>query len=260
MSTTSAPVALITGASSGIGATFARHLARRGYELILVARRADKLNELARDLPVHCEIVLADLAADDGVAAVAGVIRNCTRLELLVNNAGFGTLGRFWETEAAGQDAMHRVHVLAVVNLTRAALEGMTARNRGGVINVASVAAFSINEGNVSYCATKTWMNSFTEGLALELKGVNSQVKVQTLCPGFTITEFHDTLGVDRRGIPDWLWMKADFVVETSLRGLDRGKVIVVPGWIYQTIVAFLAPMPFAIRRHLRRPFRDRRV
>jgi short-subunit dehydrogenase len=260
MATGVRPVAMITGASSGIGATFAKQLAARGFDLILVARRADKLTELAGRLPVSCEIVIADLATDAGVAATEAAIRNCPRLEVLVNNAGFGSLGRFWLTDLDGQDAMHRVHVLATMRLTRAALEGMTARDKGGIINVSSVAAFSINEGNVSYCSTKAWMNSFTEGLALELAGANSRVRVQALCPGFTITEFHDTLGVDRRGIPAFLWMKVDDVVARSLRGLDRGEVLVVPGWIYRTIVAFMEVMPFAIRRHIRRPFRDRRV
>ena len=254
------PVALITGASSGIGATFARHLAARGFDLILVARRTEKLAELARELKVACELVTADLGTDAGVDRVVEVIHGCARLELLINNAGFGSLGRFWTAEASGQAAMHRVHVLATVRLTHAALGGMVARNKGGVINVSSVAAFSINEGNVSYCSTKAWMNSFTEGLALELSGSESAVKVQALCPGFTYTEFHDTLGVDRKGIPDFLWMSADFIVETSLNGLDKGKVIVVPGWIYRTLVTFLRPMPYAIRRHLKRPFKDRRV
>lgn len=260
MASLARPVALITGASSGIGATFARHLAARGFDLILVARRTEKLQALASELRVHSDLVTADLATDDGVAKVVEVIRNCQRLELLVNNAGFGSLGRFWSADPASQEAMHRVHVLATVRLTHAALAGMTARNKGGVINVSSVAAFSINEGNVSYCSTKAWMNSFTEGLALELRGAQSAVKVQALCPGFTITEFHDTLGVDRKGIPGFLWMTADFIVETSLKGLDKGKVIVVPGWIYRTIVTFLRPLPYSIRRHLRRPFRDRRV
>lgn len=260
MASLARPVALITGASSGIGATFARHLAARGFDLILVARRTEKLQALAGELRVHADLVTADLATDDGVAKVVEVIRNCPRLELLVNNAGFGSLGRFWAADSASQEAMHRVHVLATVRLTHAALAGMTARNKGGVINVSSVAAFSINEGNVSYCSTKAWMNSFTEGLALELRGAKSAVKVQALCPGFTITEFHDTLGVDRKGIPDFLWMTADFIVETSLKGLDKGKVIVVPCWIYRTIVTFLRPLPYSIRRHLRRPFRDRRV
>ena len=260
MASPARPVALITGASSGIGATFARHLAARGFDLILVARRTEKLQALASELPVHSDLVTADLATDDGVAKVVEVIHNCPHVELLVNNAGFGSLGRFWLADPASQEAMHRVHVLATVRLTHAALAAMTARNKGGVINVSSVAAFSINEGNVSYCATKAWMNSFTEGLALELRGAQSAVKVQALCPGFTITEFHDTLGVDRKGIPGFLWMTADFIVQTSLKGLDKGKVIVVPGWIYRTIVTFLRPLPYSIRRHLRRPFRDRRV
>lgn len=126
------PVALITGASSGIGATFARHLAGRGFDLILVARRTDKLEDLARELRVNSQLVKADLATDEGVQAVVDVIRATERLELLVNNAGFGTLGRFWTSDPSGQEAMHRVHVLATVRLTHAALGGMVARNKAG--------------------------------------------------------------------------------------------------------------------------------
>jgi short-subunit dehydrogenase len=143
---------------------------------------------------------------------------------------------------------MHRVHVLAVVNLTRAALEGMTARNRGGVINVASVAAFSINEGNVSYCATKAWMNAFTEGLFLELAGMRSCVTVQALCPGFTYSEFHDVIGASRDPIPKWLWMKADDVVDASLAGLRRRKLFVIPGWQYRLFVALATKLPARMR------------
>jgi short-subunit dehydrogenase len=254
------PVALITGASSGIGETFARKLAARGYDLILVARRAERLEALAGTLPVSVQVVAADLVEEAGLVAVEAAIRACPRLELLVNNAGFGTLGYFWEADIAGQDQMHRLHVLATVRLTHAALQGMVARNKGGVINVSSVAAFSVNPGNVSYCATKAWMNNFTEGLDVELRSLHSPVRVQALCPGFTLTEFHKTLGVDRGGIPAWLWMKADDVVEASLRGLDRGKVVVVPGWPYKAVVTFLRYLPPWIRRRLKRPFKDRRV
>jgi short-subunit dehydrogenase len=253
------PVALITGASSGIGETFARTLAVRGYDLILVARRADRLQALAATLPASVQVVAADLALDEGLVAVEQAIGACPRLEMLVNNAGFGTLGYFWEADIAGQDQMHRVHILATVRLTHAALKGMVARGKGAVINVSSVAAFSVNPGNVSYCATKAWMNNFSEGLDLELRSLKSPVKVQALCPGFTLTEFHDTLGVDRGGIPGWLWMKAEDVVAASLKGLERGRVVVVPGWPYKAAVTFLRYLPPWIRRRVKRPFRDKR-
>src|ERR1035438_7070857 len=112
----------------------------------------------------------------------------------------------------------------------------------------------SQSPGNVSYCATKSWMNSFTEGIDLELRGTGSPVRVQALCPGFTVTGFHDTMGVDRKDIPAFLWMGADEVVETSLRALDRGTVIVIPGWKYKLAAAFLRHMPWAIRRRASRP------
>jgi short-subunit dehydrogenase len=146
------------------------------------------------------------------------------------------------------------------MRLTHAALRGMVPGRKGSIINVSSVAAFANSPGNVSYCATKAWMNVFTEGLAIELRGINSPVRVQALCPGFTITEFHDTLGVDRGNIPGWLWMKADDIVAASLRGLERGDIIVVPGWQYKVLVAFLNSIPASLRRRLGRPFPDKRV
>ena len=252
--------ALVTGASAGLGATFARKLAARGYDLILVARRSDRLELLARDLPTKSSVVVADLTTEAGLVAVEQAIRACDSLELLVNNAGFGTLGRYWETNFAAQQDMYRLHVFATVRLTRAALEGMTSRAKGAVINVSSVAAFAHSAGNVSYCSTKAWMNSFSEGLDIELRSVGSPVQVQALCPGFTVTEFHDTLGIDRKLIPGWLWMKADDVVEESLRALGKRKVIVIPGWRYKATVAIMRHLPWSIRRRTGRPGKDSRV
>jgi uncharacterized protein len=246
--------AVITGASSGIGEVFARKLAARGYHLILVARREDRLRTLAASLPGHAEVLSADLASEAGLAAVEQAITECRGLELLVNNAGFGTLGRFWEADIAGQVRMHEVHVMATMRLTHAALAGMVPRGRGGVISVSSVAAFAQNPGNVSYCATKAWINSFTQGLDVELRSLRSPVKVQALCPGFTVTEFHQTLGMDRNRIPAFLWMKADDVVEASLAGFDRGKVIVVPNWKYKIAVALLKCGPRALTHLPKRP------
>ncbi len=163
------------------------------------------------------DLVIADLSTEEGIAAAERVIRESAHLELLVNNAGFGTMGRFWEASIESQQRMHEVHIIATMRLTHAALAAMVPRGRGGVISVSSVAAFGQSPGNVSYCATKAWINSFTEGLDMELRGLGSPVKVQALCPGFTRTEFHQTLGMDTGKIPAWLWMNADDVVATSL-------------------------------------------
>jgi len=257
------PVALITGASSGIGETFARKLAARGFDLILVARRESRMQALAEELPAHCDIIPADLTSENGLQCVENAIRNCPRLELLVNNAGFGTLGRFWEASVHRQEQMHQLHVMATVRLTHAALTVLVPRDSGAVINVSSVAAFGQSEGNVSYCATKAWMNAFTLGLDIELRGIRSKAKVQALCPGFTMTEFHDTLGVDRKNIPNAMWMQSDVVVEASLRGLDRNEVVVVPGAIYKFSAAMLRSLPHRVKRRLGKPGswgKDKRV
>jgi uncharacterized protein len=247
------PVALITGASSGIAA--------RGFDLILVARRVDRLQALAAALaPAGVDVVPADLTTEDGLRDVEQAICNCPRLELLVNNAGFGTMKRFWVADLHGQEQMHKLHVMATMRLTHAALGAMVPRNSGAVINVSSVAAFGQTEGNVSYCATKAWVNAFTQGLDIELNGVKSKVRVQALCPGFTLSEFHDTLGVDRKNIPGFLWMQADDVVEASLRGLERGKVIVIPGAIYKLGVAFMRHLSHDLKKRIGKPGKDKRV
>jgi short-subunit dehydrogenase len=208
-----------------------------------VARRADKLQQIQQQ--TGGEILIADLATGAGLDAVEARIRRTNDVDFLVNNAGFGTLGLFWN--AKDQDAMHRVHVLATVRLTHAALQGMIARDSGTVVNVSSVAGFSQNILNVSYCATKGWMNSFSEGLRLELRTVPSRIRVQALCPGFTRSEFHDTLGIDKSEIPESLWMSAEEVVEASFRALERNELFVVPGWRYKAWVAIQRFMPRAL-------------
>jgi short-subunit dehydrogenase len=243
------PVAMVTGASSGIGAAFAKRLANDGYELVLVARRRERLEAMARELG-GAEIVAADLTRDEDLKLVEQRIANSTP-ELLINNAGFGTIGRFFDIPVDSQDQMHRLHVMATVRLTHAALRGMVARGNGAVINVSSVAGFGHSPGNVSYCATKAWMNSFTEGLHLELKSAGSAVKVQALCPGFTLSEFHDVMRMDRTRIPGWLWCRAEDVVDASIQGLARGKLLVVPGAFYQLFVKFEGWMPLWARTAL---------
>lgn len=246
--------ALVTGASSGIGEVFARKLAGRGYDLILVARREDRLRAVAASLPTKAEVLVADLASDAGIVAVEQAIRNCESLDLLVNNAGFGTEGLFWEADCEAQIRMHQVHILATMRLTRAALEGMVRRKRGGIINVSSVAGFGQAARSVSYCGTKSWMNSFTEGIDMELKAVGSRVKIQALCPGFTVTEFQQKAGSAPK--PDFLWMTADYVVDESLRGFDRGKLYVIPNWKYKLAAVLLKNAPYGLKRRFGRPWR----
>lgn len=247
------PLAVITGASSGIGAMFARKLAGRGYDLLLIARREDRLRSLAAELAeahqVTAQAMTADLASDSDVDRVADRVRTSANLSLLVNNAGFGVHGYFSKADIREQDRMHRVHVLATLRLAHAALANLVPRGVGGVINVASVAGFGQAPGSVSYNATKTWMNSFTEGIAIELAAKGSPVKVQALCPGFTLSEFHDNLKMDRSAIPSSLWMTADFVVAESLRGFDAGKLFVIPGWRYKVIVSGIKLLPGPLLR-----------
>ena len=181
--------ALITGASSGIGAVFARELASQGHHLVLVARREEKLKGLAdalqQEFHLNAQVFLADLSDPADVERVAKKIGECGDLEVLINNAGFGLPGKFVDVPPERNAAMIQVHVLATVRLCRAALPGMIGRGRGSIINVSSIAAFMGSGRNATYSATKAYLNVFSEALQEELKG--SGVRVQTLCPGLTV-------------------------------------------------------------------------
>jgi len=229
--------AYITGASSGLGAEFARQLAAQGYNLILVARRLERLETLAAELRqkyhIHAEALAADLANPADVARLAERLAHDENLALLVNNAGFGLNGPFAQAEIERQLEMLDVHVSAAMRLTRAALPGMIARRAGNIINVSSLAGFIPRGGSATYGATKAFLNSFSEALQKELK--DTGVRVQALCPGFTYTEFHDARAVaenfKRAEIPRFFWQNADEVVRASLAGLGSERVIVIPGW-----------------------------
>lgn len=250
-------LAVITGASSGIGAAFARKLAERGYDLLLVARREDRLASLAAEVQsryrVQVETMAGDLIQEPDCERLAQRLLSAPDLGLLVNNAGFGSDGYFFETDLKGQIDMHKLHVLATVRLCHAAVQNLIRSNspapRRGIINVASVAGFNAAPQNVSYGATKRWMNHFTETMALEFAATGKNITVQALCPGYTQTEFQDKLRVDKSQIPKWLWMPADFVVEESLVGFGRGRLFVIPGWHYKTLVFLIKVLPsFMIR------------
>lgn len=256
------PLALVTGASAGIGAAFARRLAADGFDLVLVARRRRLLDELADELRARCgaasEVLAADLAEEAALKAVEERVAGATELSLLVNNAGIGARGLFFETGAEVHERMHRLHVLAALRLTHAALAGMVRRGEGAVINVSSVAAFGQSPGNAGYCATKAWMNSFTEGLGLELRRAGSPVRVQALCPGYTRTGFHEAMGSGRDQAPAGWWMDPEDVVDASLRGLARNRLFVVPGLRYKAAVLAMRLTPrfllAAAAVRLRRP------
>jgi len=236
-----APSALVTGASGGLGAAFARELAARGHDLILVARRAERLEAAAAELGerygVAVQAWVADLADPRALAEVARRIEALPALDLLVNNAGVGGAGGFAGEPPEEQQRMIALHVAAPVRLTRAALPAMLARQRGGIINVSSLAAFIALPGSTGYCATKAALVALSRALNLEVRA--SGIRVQALCPGFIHTEFHDTLDRERfdpERIPEFLWCSAEDVAASSLAALERGRVICVPGAQYRAI------------------------
>jgi len=240
-------LALITGATAGIGRVFAERLAAAGHDLVLVARDAARLDDVARELAtrhgVRAEPLRADLASDDDTTRVVERVAEGPTFDVLVNNAGFGTRGTLAEADAAEQEAMLRVHVMAPMRLSQAALPAMLARGRGAIINVSSVASFLASPGNVNYCATKAYLRVFSEGLALEV--ARRGVVVQALCPGFTHTEFHGRMQMSESHIPSWLWMSAERVVDDSLAALRRGgPVVVIPGMRYKAIVMAVRHAP----------------
>ncbi len=248
------PIALVTGASSGLGAVFARKLALRGYDLVLVARDAERLAALSAELAAvgaRATPVSADLTTDRGLDAAEHAIASAGRLDLLVNNAGFGTTGPFAASPLAQQEGMLRLHVIAVTRLTHAAMHLMMPARRGGIITVSSVASFVNSAGNVNYCATKAYQRSFSEGLSLEVEPHG--IRVQALCPGFTHTEFHQRMSFDQAAsAPAWMWLEAEMVVETSLRQYERGgPVICIPGAQYKVLVFLARHIPLWIKRRL---------
>ncbi|GGV28952.1 SDR family NAD(P)-dependent oxidoreductase [Streptomyces griseoflavus] len=247
------PTALITGATAGLGRSFAEALAREGHRLVLVARSETALKETADELRAsygtESEVLAADLATDEGCAAVCSRLGADPAVDLLVNNAGIGYERPFLNNGPRAEERLLDLNVRAVLRLTEAALTAMTARRRGQVLNVASVAGIGPSWLSSTYPASKAWVISFTESLAWSRQVRDAGIRMTALLPGYTRTEFHRRAGIPTTFPPPWLWLDADQVVRTALRDLRRGKVVSVPSLRYKAATWALRHLPRPLTR-----------
>lgn len=244
--------ALVTGATAGIGAAFARRLAADGYALVLVARDRDRLAALAADLAgrhgVPVTPLAADLATDEGCRSVEARLADPTNpVELLVNNAGMSLNTRFTRSTVEKEERLLRLNVHAVMRLSLAVLPGMVERGHGAVVNVSSMAGFGSAQPGSTYPASKAWVTNFSQSVAASVRP--SGVRVMALCPGYTRTEFHERAGINTSRTPRWLWLEADRVVAEGLRDLRRGKVVSVPDWRYKIAAFAMRHLPQGLAR-----------
>lgn len=228
----SRPRAVVTGASIGIGRAFAEELARRGFDLVVVARNEQQLTQLSTALAsrhgTEVTVLAADLSTGEGTGRVAHLLSGEERVDLLVNNAGRGVHGLFSEQSLEDELGQIDLNVRALVHLTRAALPGMISRGSGAVLNVASTAAFQPVPEETVYAATKAFVLSFSEGLHEEVR--RRGVVVTALCPGFTRTEFQERAGVGERHLPSFLWQEAHEVAAAGLDAVEAKRAVVTPG------------------------------
>jgi short-subunit dehydrogenase len=244
-------LALVTGASAGIGAAFARILASHGYDVALTARRADRLEKLAEDIRlrsgVETLVVAADLAEPEGPGQVLDHLTAHGRtVDVLINNAGYGLPGAYAETSWSDQQAFIQVMLTAPCELTHRVLPGMVARRFGRIVNVASLAGLIPGAaGHTLYAATKSFLVKFSQSLHLETEGQG--VHVTALCPGFTYSEFHDVNGTRAQvsaSTPPWLWLGADEVAAAGYEAVEANRVICVPGAPNKAIAAVAKLLP----------------
>lgn len=243
-------IALVTGATAGIGAQYARLLAREGFDLILVARDKQRLSAtakvLSKEFGVKVELLAADLTKSIQLEKVRKRLGDSKKpVDVLVNNAGFGINKSFLDSEINVEQALLDVLVTAPMRLTHAVLPVMLQRNSGIIVNVSSVASW-IAGG--SYSAAKSYLTVLTESLHTELR--STKVKISALCPGFTRTEFHQRGRMKMKGLPNFMWLSAEQVVEKSWRDVKAGKVISIPGWQYLILssISRFGPRPLVRR------------
>ena len=241
--------ALVTGATSGIGESFTRLLAAKGFNLVLVARDEARLHERAAGLKenfgAESVVIVADLATEVGCAKVEDYIR-ANEIEVLINNAGFGINKAFTRSDLAKEEEVLKVLVRTPMRLMHVALPGMKERNSGVVINVSSIASF-IAGG--AYSASKAYLTVLSESLSTELSTTN--IKVCALCPGFTRTEFHQRGRMKMAGLPNFMWLNSDFLVAKAWKDAISDKPVSVPGWQYKTLVGIISLLPRSIVRRL---------
>ena len=248
--TDTSKTALVTGASSGIGDAFARLLAKKGYDLVVVARDRERLEKLAADLPVDVEVLAADLSDPQQRALVEARLRDAAKpIDVLVNNAGFGTTGRFHELDVERETEEIELNVVALMRLAHAALEGMVRRKRGGIVNVSSIAGFQPTPGTATYGGTKAFVTSFSEALHEELRGTG--VTVTCLAPGATRTQFQTTAEYGTSHVPDFMWQTAEEVAASALASLERKQALVVTGWPNKLLAAATHLAPRALVRRV---------
>lgn len=252
--------ALVTGATAGIGAAFARRLAADGYGLVLVARDGARLAETADRLRAgggSVETMVADLSTPDGQDRVAARAADPDRpIDLLVNNAGRSLNAPLVRSTAAGETELLLLNVVAVMRLTQAVLPAMVDRKSGSIINVSSVAGFGVPMPGSTYSASKAWVTNFTESVALSVAPFG--VRVMALCPGYVRTEFHQRAGINMSRTPNFLWLDADRLVGEALRDLGRGKVVSVPDWKYKVVAFALRHFPRPLIQRVARDTRGR--
>ena len=244
------PIALVTGASAGIGTVFAQRLATDGYDLVLVARDRERLEKLAAELPTEAEVLAADLTDAAQLATVEQRCRADERpIDLLVNNAGFATAGPFAELDIDGEDREIRLNVTALVRLTHAALRGMIGRGRGGVINVSSLASYQPGPYNATYAATKAFVTSFSHAIHEEVRGKGITVTVS--CPGPTRTEFAARAELEGMQGPEFLWQGPEPVVDAALKDHRRRAAVSIPGIHNKLAAALSSSLPGGITRKI---------
>jgi len=241
--------ALVTGATAGIGESFTRLLAAKGFNLVLVARDEARLHERAAGLKekfgAESVVIVADLATEAGCAKVENYIR-ANEIEVLINNAGFGINKAFTMSDLAKEEEVLKVLVRTPMRLMHVALPAMKERNSGIVINVSSVASF-IAGG--AYSASKAYITVLSESLSTELSSTN--IKISALCPGFTRTEFHQRGRMKMAGLPNFMWLNSDVLVAKAWKDAVSGKPVSIPGWQYKALVGLISSVPRAMVRRL---------